>query len=258
LTATGGTARATRLLLGIARESEDAASGLSRAQAAAAADRESSEWAAAIAEFQIRSGDRKAGEESLARLAASEDLERLLACADAYARLKDYPSAARVARKAAAQFPDSTEALFRLGSSLERAGQTSEAEKAFFDLLASKPNDAATQNYLGYMWADHGVNLDKARDLLEKAVAREPRNGAFQDSLGWAYFRLGRLEEAEKHLLEAHRGEPEDATIEEHLGDLFEKRGNVAEAISHWQRALTLKPEEPEKIRQKVGRAREK
>jgi tetratricopeptide (TPR) repeat protein len=108
------------------------------------------------------------------------------------------------------------------------------------------------------MWADHGTNLDKARDLLEKAVAREPRNGAFQDSLGWVYFRLGRLAEAEKHLREAHRGDPEDPTIEEHLGDLSEKRGDLPQAISHWERALTLKPEEPEKIRQKLAKAREK
>src|SRR5262249_51694424 len=167
-------------------------------------------------------------------------------------------AAARVARKAVAQFPDSTEALFRLGSSLERSGDPAGAEKAFQQLLAIKPDDSATQNYLGYMWADRGVHLEAARDLLEKAVARDPRNGAFQDSLGWAYFRLGRLDEAEKHLNAAHRGEPDDATIEEHLGDLSEKQGNIAQAISHWERALTLKPDEPEKIRQKVARARER
>jgi predicted Zn-dependent protease len=258
LTPAGGTARATRILLGIARDSEDAAYGLPRAQAAAAAERESAEWMAAVAEFQIRSGDKKGGEDTLSRLAAAPDVERILAAADAYARLKDYSAAARVARKAVAQFPDSTEALFRLGSSLERSGDTPGAEKAFQQLLAIKPDDSATQNYLGYMWADRGVHLEAARDLLEKAVARDPRNGAFQDSLGWAYFRLGRLDDAEKHLSAAHRGEPDDATIEEHLGDLSEKQGNIAQAISHWERALTLKPDEPEKIRQKVARARER
>jgi predicted Zn-dependent protease len=256
LTATGGTARATRILLGIARENEDAAGGLARAQAAAAAEPRNPEWAAAIAEFQIRSGDRKSGDEGLGKLSASDDLESTLASADAYARLKDYSAAARVARRASTQFPDSTEARFRLASSLERGGQVAESEKIFLDLLASRPNDSATQNYLGYMWADRGVNLDKARELLEKAVARDPRNGAFQDSLGWAYFRLGRLDEAEKYLLEAHRGEPDDATIEEHLGDILEKKGNIVQAIAHWEHALTLKPDEPDKIRQKLAKAK--
>jgi predicted Zn-dependent protease len=258
LTTAGGSARATRILLGIARENEDAAYGLARAQAAAAAERESAEWAAAVAEFQIRSGDKKTGEDALNGLASAQDLERILASADAYARLKDYSSAARVARRAVTQYPDSTEALFRLGSSLERSGDAEGAEKTFQKLLAVKPDDSATQNYLGYMWADKGVHLDAARDLLEKAVARDPRNGAFQDSLGWAYFRLGRLEEAEKFLTAAHKGEPDDATIEEHLGDLSERQGKIAQAISHWERALTLKPDEPEKIRQKVARARER
>jgi tetratricopeptide (TPR) repeat protein len=256
LTSAGGTARATRILLGIAREEEDAATGIARAQAAAAAEPDNAEWNQAVAEFQIRSGDKKTGEDTLNKFAASDDLERVLGSADAYARLKDYNSAIRISRRAAAKFPDSTEALFRLGSSLERGGQVAESEKVFLQILSSKPNDAATQNYLGYMWADRGVNLDRAKDLLEKAVAREPRNGAFQDSLGWAYFRLGRLDDAEQRLILARRTDPDDATIEEHTGDILEKKGNTAQAIVHWERALTLKPEEPDKLRQKLARVK--
>jgi Flp pilus assembly protein TadD len=255
-TASGGNARATRILFGIARETEDFVYGLARAQAAAAAEPGSVEWEAAVAEFRQRSGERPRAEEALSQLAASKDVERVLAAADVYARLKDYTSAARVAKDAVRRFPESTEALFRLGSSLERGGQIPESEKTFQKLLSLRPHDAQTMNYLGYMWADRGVRLEEARELLEKAVAREPRNGAFRDSLGWVYFRLGRLEAAEKNLREAHRTDPEDATIEEHLGDLAEKQGNLARAVEHWERALTLKPEEPEKIRQKVQKQR--
>ena len=255
-TTSGGNARATRILFGIARETEDFAYGLARAQAAAAADTGSAEWEAAVAEFRQRSGEGPQAEEALSKLAASKDVDRVLAAADVYARLKDYPSATRVAKDAVRRFPESTEALFRLGSSLERGGQIPESEKTFQKLLSLRPHDAQTMNYLGYMWADRGVRLEEARELLEKAVAREPRNGAFRDSLGWVYFRLGRLEAAEKNLREAHRTDPEDATIEEHLGDLAEKQGNLARAVEHWERALTLKPEEPEKIRQKVQKQR--
>ena len=127
----------------------------------------------------------------------------MLAAADAYARLKKFGDAARIAREVVAKNPDNTEAQFRLGSSLERDGDSAGAEAVFLKLLASRPNDAATQNYLGYMWADKGVQLEKAREMLEKAVGREPRNAAYLDSLGWVYFRLGRIESAEKNLREA-------------------------------------------------------
>lgn len=246
--------RATRILLGAARDSEDFAAGLARARAAAAAEKENPEWAAAVAEFQYRSGDRKAAAETLEKLASSEEPERVLAAADAYARVKDFPAAARVAREASKRFPESSEALFRLGSSLERAGTGPESEKVFLELLKMRPNDSAAQNYLGYMWADRGVNLEKAKDLLEKAVAREPRNGAYLDSLGWVYFRQGKWDAARKNLLEAHRREPDDPTIEEHLGDLLERQGEVEKAVTHWERALTLKPEEPDKLKKKLQR----
>lgn len=249
-------ARATRILLTVARETEDAPYGLAKTKAATAVERDNPEWVAAVAEFRFRAGDRAGAQEALGRLAASEDPEGVLAAAGAYARLKEYADAARVARDACQRFPENSEALFRLGSSLERSGTPAEAEKVFLKLLELKPNDAAAANYLGYMWADRGVHLEQARDLLEKAVARDPRNGAYRDSLGWAYFRLGVLEAAEKNLVEAHQAEPDDPTIEEHLGDLSERQGNLEKALGHWDRALELKHEEPEKVRQKLSRYR--
>ena len=246
--------RAMRIFAGAARDGEDFAAGLDRARAAAAAEPESSEWTALVAEFERRAGDTKKSEATLARLAASPNPEEALAAADVYTRVKDYAAAARVAREASRRFPESSEALFRLGASLERSGATAEAEKTFQQLLAGRPNDSAAQNYLGYMWADRGIRLEEARELLEKAVAREPRNGAYLDSLGWVYFRLGRLEKAQTYLAAAREREPDDPTIEEHLGDLSERQGDFAKAIAHWERALALKHEEPEKVRQKLAR----
>ncbi len=192
----------------------------------------------------------------LAALESSEDPQRVLAAADAWSRLKDFTASARASQSGAQRFPENGEMLFRLGASLERAGDFSGAEEAFQKLLKRRPNDAAAQNYLGYMWADRGVRLDDSYAMLQRAVAREPRNGAYLDSLGWACFRLGKFEAAERNLLEAHRREPDDPTIEEHLGDLLARQGNVEKAIAHWERALQLKPEEPEKIRVKLVQSR--
>jgi tetratricopeptide (TPR) repeat protein len=248
--------RALRILLGVYRESEDWKAGLAKSKEALALDPRSAEWAGDVAEFTIRAGDRKRGEEMIGGLARSEDPERVLAAADVWTRLKDFAAASKVAREGTGRFPESAELLFRLGSSLERAGEVSAAEDGFQKLLRMRPNDGPTQNYLGYMWADRGVKLEEAYALLQKAVAREPRNGAYLDSLGWACFRLGKIEAAERNLAEAHRRDPDDPTIEEHLGDLQSRRGNVEGAIAHWERALTLKPDEPDKIKQKLAESR--
>ena len=247
--------RAARIALASDRDGEDYAAGLALAKSLAAADPDP-EWAAAEAEFRYRTGDQKAAAAKLEALGSSGDLEKMLAAADAYARLKKFGDAARIAREVCAKNPDNTEAQFRLGSSLERDGDSAGAEAVFLKLLASRPNDAATQNYLGYMWADKGVQLEKAREMLEKAVGREPRNAAYLDSLGWVYFRLGRIESAEKNLREAHRREPTDPTIAEHLGDLEMKRGNMAGAIQNWEKALELQTEEPDRVKQKLQKAR--
>jgi tetratricopeptide (TPR) repeat protein len=247
--------RAARIALASDRDGEDFAAGLALAKQLAAADPDP-EWAAAEAEFRYRTGDQKAAEATLDKQASSGDLESMMAAADVYARLKKFNESARIAREVGAKNPDNTDAQFRLGSSLERGGDAAGAEAVFLKLLAKRPNDAATQNYLGYMWADKGVQLERAREMLEKAVGREPRNAAYLDSLGWVYFRLGRIDSAEKNLREAHRREPSDPTIAEHLGDLEMKRGNMAGAIQNWEKALELQTEEPDRVRQKLERAR--
>ena len=248
--------RAARILLATDRDSEDFNDGLARARAYAAAEPKEAEWTAAAAEFLVRTGQKAEGEKQLNALGSSNDMEKMMAAADAYGRLKNYDAAVRIARAALAQRPESAEAMFRLASSLERDGKSAEAEKVFLALLAQRPNDAASQNYLGYMWADQGVQLDKARELLEKAVAREPRNAAYLDSLGWVYFRMGKLDSAEKNLREAARREPSDPTISEHLGDLDMKQGDLEGAVRHWEKALELKSEDAARVREKLNRAR--
>jgi tetratricopeptide (TPR) repeat protein len=91
------------------------------------------------------------------------------------------------------------------------------------------------------MFADEGIKLDEAVVLIRKALAFEPENGAFLDSLGWAYFKLGRVDEALAELLRAVKyTRRADATIYEHLGDVYFRKGMLQEATREWDRALTL------------------
>ena len=97
-----------------------------------------------------------------------------------------------------------------------------------------------TLNYLGYMLADRGIKLDEAVTLIKKAVELDPSNGAYLDSLGWAYFKLGKFDLAEEKLVKAAQ-QPNmgsDPTVQDHLGDLYQRTGRLKLAAAHWERAL--------------------
>ncbi|MBT8472723.1 MAG: tetratricopeptide repeat protein, partial [Marinicaulis sp.] len=106
------------------------------------------------------------------------------------------------------------------------------------------PEEATTLNYLGYSWAERGLNLEKAFELIEKAVALEPQSGAIIDSLGWAHYQLGNYDEAIVHLEKAASLEPGDPTITDHLGDIYWQKGRAIEARYQWRRVLELEPDE--------------
>jgi len=93
-------------------------------------------------------------------------------------------------------------------------------------------------NYLGYMLADRGTRLDEALGYIRRAVALEPQNGAYLDSLGWAYYKMGNYELAEENLRRASERTADDPTIHEHLADLYQKTGRLKLAATYWERSL--------------------
>jgi tetratricopeptide (TPR) repeat protein len=113
-------------------------------------------------------------------------------------------------------------------------------------------------NYLGYLLATRGEQLDEAIRLVQKALEAEPENGAYLDSLGWAYFRKGDLENAEKYLVSAAQKLPENSEIQDHLGDLQAKRNRWSEAIAAWNKALAGDGQDVEKaaIEKKISNAK--
>lgn len=150
--------------------------------------------------------------------------------------------------------PDDPEAHFQLGGFLERAKEFDRAEPVLREALRLAPGNAEILNYLGYSLADRGVDLEEAHDLIRRAVEIDPWNGAFQDSLGWVLFRLGRFEEAREPLERAAREVPFDPTVLEHLGDLYERLGAYDRAEQAWERALAAGGENTDAIRAKLER----
>jgi len=88
------------------------------------------------------------------------------------------------------------------------------------------------------MLADRGVRVEEGLGYIKKAVQLDPANGAYLDSLGWAYFKLGNYEVAEEQLRKASERMRTDPTVQDHLGDLYLKTGRLKQAAAHWERAL--------------------
>lgn len=129
----------------------------------------------------------------------------------------------------------------------DRAKDWTRAETDLKQGLALAPDEPALLNYLAYGWADRGVNLDQALAMLKKTVSLEEKNGAYVDSLGWVYFRLGKNDEAIGFLEQAVQLLAGNAEINEHLGDAYFRVGRRREAAFQWRIAIDLKPD-PESV----------
>ncbi len=149
---------------------------------------------------------------------------------------------------------DSTDfyAWFELGSALERLKNFDEAAKSFRTVLALKPNDAAASNYLGYMWAEKGVNLDSAEILIKVALDQEPSNGAYLDSYAWVLYQLKRYDEAYKYMKDAVERMSEDPLLFSHLGDILFELKDFSSAAQAYRKSLDLNSTESDRIRNRL------
>jgi tetratricopeptide (TPR) repeat protein len=134
---------------------------------------------------------------------------------------------------------DQKEIVFYLwGGIYERDKKVDQAEKYFRQALEQNPDSSMTLNYWGYMLADNNLRLDEAVKLINKALELDPQNGAYMDSLGWAYYKQKRYDLAEQYLLKAAQRSLRDATIKTHLADLYFSTNRTREAVNKWQEAL--------------------
>jgi tetratricopeptide (TPR) repeat protein len=134
--------------------------------------------------------------------------------------------------------PRDTATQLALADLYNDSGRDVDAERTLRRLLNIEPSNAEALNYLGYLLANRGRSLDEAVSLVERALVAEPGNPAYLDSLGWAHFRRGNLDEAEKYLSPAAEQLPRNAVVQDHLGDVLARRGRWADAIAAWSRAL--------------------
>jgi Flp pilus assembly protein TadD len=149
-----------------------------------------------------------------------------------------------------AVFPNDENLLYEYGLLLESDGDHDAALAVMQKIIEIKPDHAAALNFVGYSWADTEVNLDQALDYIQRAIELKPENGYIHDSLGWVYYRLGKLDQAIKALQTAVKLSPDDAAIHDHLGDVYLESGRIREALQTYRKALKLsRDDEQEKKR---------
>jgi tetratricopeptide (TPR) repeat protein len=193
-----------------------------------------------------RSDEAKADLEKL--IAASPtDLEAIMALGNLLRGRKQFAECADVYSKGLATMPVPDKSAWTLfyfrGICFERSKQWPKAEADFKKALELFPDQPHVLNYLGYSWIDKGMNLDEGMRMITRAVEQRADDGYIVDSLGWAYYRIGKYEEAVKELDRAVELKPEDPTINDHLGDAYWKVGRVVEARFQWAHARDLGPE---------------
>ena len=189
------------------------------------------------------------------------DVARLLAHLGYAYQETRRPDRAVASLEAATRFSTDASMPFQLGAMLERQKRYPDAERAFLQALDRDPQHAPTLNYLGYMLAERGERLADSVMYIRRALDVEPDNPSYLDSLGWAYFKLDKLNDAEAPLRKASQLLPTNRTVQDHWGDLLFKLGRFRDAIAAWETAIAGEDDEdvPRSVlEEKIKTAREK
>lgn len=196
------------------------------------------------------------------------DLEIQINVAQVYLQNRRFAQAEEAIRSAEAlgNDPEDKETTdFLRGSLYERQQKFDQAEQAFKGVIAANPRHSGALNYYGYMLAEQGVRLDEAVSLISRALAEDPGNASYLDSMGWARFKQDRLQEAEDYLRKAVSRNGHNPEILAHLGDVLAKSGREDQAAVQWEKALeewrraspaTQEPEKITELEQKLSRVK--
>jgi tetratricopeptide (TPR) repeat protein len=167
---------------------------------------------------------------------------------------KQYPAAYEALQKAIERAPQDHELVYQQANMAEKMQRYDEFERLLRRAIEIKPDYAYAYNALGYSLADRKVRLPEAKQLLQKAMELAPGDPAITDSLGWAEFRMGNLQEATRLLEMAYKMYP-NAEIGAHLGEVYWASGQRDKAISIWRECLLLDKED-EVLQETIKRLR--
>lgn len=140
------------------------------------------------------------------------------------------------------QYPDDPDLLYDLAMVAEKLDRIEVVEAKLSRLIELKPTNAHALNALGYTLVDRTTRVAEGLALVERALVLAPDDPFILDSVGWANFRMGKLDEAERHLRRAMEQRP-DPEIAAHLGEVLWAKGDRARAQDIWQSQLKTTPD---------------
>ncbi|MBC8286287.1 MAG: tetratricopeptide repeat protein [Nitrospinae bacterium] len=168
----------------------------------------------------------------------NDQLQHSLALA--YMAQNENDKAIATMRKALALNPQKDSYYFELGALMEKSGDYKGAIANMRRAIELNPLHSNAHNFLGYMYALEGYDLDQALEHLKKALTIQPRNGYFLDSLGWIYFKKGESKKALTQIQKALIYTEPDPVLYDHLGDILFSLENYDEASGAWKNSLFL------------------
>ncbi|MFM8269584.1 MAG: tetratricopeptide repeat protein [Pseudomonadota bacterium] len=170
---------------------------------------------------------------------------------------KEYSKSLAVIDKGLKAFPKSEKLLYFKGVLLEKTGDKPGAISSMKQIINLNPENYHALNFVAYLFADLGENLDEAETYVRKAMSLKPNDGFIEDSLGWILFKKGKLKDAQEVLERAAALQPDEAIILEHLGDVYEKQKEYAKAKEFYKKAAELAQnkdkEMVKKVQKKIG-----
>lgn len=183
---------------------------------------------------------------------APNDLDAYLTLGNLLHRQQRYEEAARVFTRAVTAIgepsPEHWRLYFARAVALHASGHWPQAEADLVTAVELAPDEPVLLNYLGYSWIDRGHKLDEGLRMVQQAVAARPNDGDIVDSLGWAYYRLGRYDEAVEVLERAVEIKASSWEINDHLGDAYWHVGRRLEARYQWAHARELEPSDEARV----------
>ena len=167
-----------------------------------------------------------------------KDIDIITYLSSFYEEDQEYNLSLEILEKGLVLAPENTTLLFRLGVIQDKAGDKEACIATMKQVIDLDPRDASALNYLGYTYADLGVKLDQALDLITRALEAKPDDGFITDSLGWVYYQMKDYEKAIPILEKAARLSDHETIISEHLGDAYAKVGRIEDAKTAYLKAI--------------------
>jgi len=184
--------------------------------------------------------------------------EWIIALADIYESVNRLSDSEKIIRKALDRTPDDKDLMLHLAMLLDKEGRRDKAIDSAKKVLKIDGDNVQALNFLGYTYAEEGINLDKAEAMIKKALTIRPDDPYIMDSLGWVYYKQDKIDKALSYLEKAHRLTAKDPIIAEHLGDAYMAKGDFHKALQAYQEAIkqTKQPKDRLQLKRKILKAR--